>query len=60
MDRLQADIVRAGSTSKNQMVGGKHKSISNRNHGYLASSEPNSPNITSPGYTIAPKSKIQI
>ena len=25
------------------MLGGKHKNISNRNQGYLASSEPNSP-----------------
>jgi DNA anti-recombination protein RmuC len=34
------------------MAGGKHKNISNRNQGYLASSEPNSPTIASPGYTI--------
>ena len=34
------------------MVGGKHKNISNRNQGYLASSEPNSPTIASLGYTI--------
>ena len=34
------------------MVGCKHKNISNRNQGYLASSEPNSPTIASPGYTI--------
>jgi hypothetical protein len=33
-------------------VGGKHKKISIRNQGYLASSEPNSPTIASPGYTI--------
>jgi hypothetical protein len=33
------------------MAGGKHKNISNRNQGYLASSGPNSPTITSPGYT---------
>jgi hypothetical protein len=37
------------------MVGGKHKNISNRNQGYLASSEPNSPTIASPGYTITPE-----
>jgi hypothetical protein len=37
------------------MVGGKHKSISNRNQGYLASSEPNSPTIARPGYTITPE-----
>jgi hypothetical protein len=34
------------------MAGGKHKNSSNRNQGYLASSEPNSPTIASPGYTI--------
>jgi hypothetical protein len=34
------------------MAGGKCKNINNRNQGYLASSEPNSPTIASPGYTI--------
>jgi hypothetical protein len=34
------------------MAGGKHKNISNRNQGYLASSEPHSPTIASLGYTI--------
>jgi hypothetical protein len=53
--RLQSDIVRAGSTRHIQMAGGKHKNISNRNQGYLASSEPNSPTIASPGYTITPE-----
>jgi hypothetical protein len=51
-DRLQSDIVRADSTRENQMAGVKHKNISNRNHGYLASWEPNSSTIGSPGYTI--------
>ena len=37
------------------MAGGKHKNRSNRNQGYLASSNPNSPNIASPGYTITPE-----
>jgi hypothetical protein len=37
------------------MTGGKHKNRSNRNQGYLASSEPNSPTITSTGYTITPE-----
>jgi hypothetical protein len=37
------------------MVGGKHKNRSNRNQGYLASSEPNSPTIASPGYTTTPE-----
>jgi hypothetical protein len=34
------------------MAGGKHKNRSNRTQGYLASSEANSPTISSPGYTI--------
>jgi hypothetical protein len=34
------------------MEGGKLRNISNRNQGYLASSQPNSPTIASPGYTI--------
>jgi hypothetical protein len=37
------------------MVGGKYKNISNRNQGYLVSSEPNSPSVASPGYTITPE-----
>jgi hypothetical protein len=43
------------SYSVNQMAGGNHKNRSNRNQGYLASSEPNSPTIESPGYTITPE-----
>jgi hypothetical protein len=34
------------------MAGGKPKNISNKNQGYLASSEPSYPNIPSIGYTI--------
>jgi hypothetical protein len=34
---------------------GKHKNRSNRNQGYWASSEPNSPNRANPGYTITPE-----
>ena len=37
------------------MGGGEHKNISNRKQGYLALSEPNSPTIASPGYTITPE-----
>jgi hypothetical protein len=37
------------------MAGGKHKNRSKRNQGYLASSEPNSPTLASPGYTITPE-----
>jgi hypothetical protein len=37
------------------MAGSKCKSRSNRNQGYLASSEPNSPTIASLGYSITPE-----
>ena len=42
--------MRAGSTRDNQIAGSKHKNVSNRNQGYLASSEPNSTTIASPVY----------
>jgi hypothetical protein len=45
-------IERTGSTRDNQMLGGEHKNISNKNQGYMASSESNSLTITSHGYTI--------
>jgi hypothetical protein len=51
-NRFQSDRARAGSTGGNQRTGGKHKKISNRNHGYLSTSEPSSPTIASHGYTI--------
>jgi hypothetical protein len=47
--------VRADNTRDNQMAGGKCNNISNRNQGYLVSSEPNSPSIASPRYTITPE-----
>jgi hypothetical protein len=37
------------------MAGGKHKNRSNRNQGYSASSEPNSPTTTIPRHTITPE-----
>jgi hypothetical protein len=42
------------------MAGGKCKNRRNRNQGYLASSEPNSPTIASLGYTIIPDFKKDI
>jgi hypothetical protein len=42
------------------MAGGKHKNRSNRNQGYLASSEPNTPTIASPGYTITPEMQYRV
>jgi pyruvate/2-oxoglutarate dehydrogenase complex dihydrolipoamide acyltransferase (E2) component len=37
------------------MSGGNRKNISNRNQGYFASSEPNSPTITNPRYPNTPE-----
>ena len=37
------------------MAEGKHKNRNNRTQGYMASSEPNSPTIASPGYTTTPE-----
>jgi hypothetical protein len=37
------------------MARAKGKNISNRNQGYLASSEPNSPTRVSPGYPNTPE-----
>ena len=39
------------------MTADKHKNRIKRNQSYLASSEPNSPTITTPGYTITPEKK---
>jgi hypothetical protein len=48
--------VSAGSTRDNQIARGKCKNISNKNQSYLASSEPSSSTIASPGYpTISEK-----
>jgi hypothetical protein len=49
---LQSEAARAGSRRDNQMVKGKCKNISKRNQGYVAPSEPSSPNTVSLGYPI--------
>jgi hypothetical protein len=42
------------------MAGGKYKNRSNKNQGYLASSESNFPTIASPtiAYTITPEKQV--
>jgi hypothetical protein len=37
------------------MVKGKHKKLTNRNQGYMASSEPSSPRTASPEYPNTPE-----
>ena len=42
------------------MARGKGKNISNRNQGYLASSEPSSPTTASPEYTNTPENQESV
>jgi hypothetical protein len=54
-DRLQTESPRPADTRENQMVSGKHKTISNRSQYMLASSECSSPNTASPEDTNTPE-----
>ena len=54
-DKPQSETERPANTRDNQMERGKGKNISNRNQGYLASSEPSSPMTASPGYPNTPE-----
>jgi hypothetical protein len=49
-DKPQSETARPDNSRDNQMVRGKGKNISNRNQGYMASSEPSSPTTVNPGY----------
>jgi hypothetical protein len=55
MDKLQSEIARPIKTRDKEMLRGKHKSMSNRNHCHLISSEPSSPTTESPGYPNTPE-----
>jgi hypothetical protein len=59
-DKPQSETARPANTRDNQMMTGKGKNISNRNQGYLATSEPSSPTTVSPGYPKTQKSKTLI
>ena len=48
----QSETARLANNTNNQIVSGN---ISNRNQGYLASSETSSPNTASPGYPKTPQ-----
>jgi hypothetical protein len=54
-DKPQSETARPANTTDNQMERVKGKNISNRNQGYLASSEPSSPTTVSPGYPNTPE-----
>ena len=47
-DQLQSETIRPTNKRNNQMVKGKHKNPTNRNHGYLATSEGSSLTTASP------------
>jgi hypothetical protein len=53
--KAQSEIARPANTRDNQMARGKDENISNRNQGYLASSEPSFPTTVSPGYLNTPE-----
>jgi hypothetical protein len=46
----QQRTARTSNTRDYQMTKGKHKTLTNRNQDYLASSEPSTPTTASPGY----------
>ena len=54
-DKSQSETARPANTRDIQIVKGKYKNISNRNQGYLTSSEPSSPTTVSPGYPNTPE-----
>jgi hypothetical protein len=49
--KLQPKTARPFNTRGNQMAKGKGKNLTNRNRGYLASSEPSYSTTASPGYS---------
>jgi hypothetical protein len=55
MDKPQSEKARPVNTRDNKMAKNKPKNIRNRNQGYLASSEPSSLTIVSPGYYNTPE-----
>jgi hypothetical protein len=54
-DKLKPETARPAETRDNQMVKGKHKNLTNRNQGYMASSKPSSPTTASPRYLNTPE-----
>jgi hypothetical protein len=51
MVKLQPETAKPTNTKDNQMVKDKLKNLTNRNQGYMPSSEPTSFTTASPGYT---------
>jgi hypothetical protein len=55
--RLKTDTLWPVNIRDNQMLRGKHKTISNRSHYILASSEPSSPTTAIPTYSNTPENQ---
>jgi hypothetical protein len=49
-DKIKPETARPTNTTDNQMVKGKCRNLTNRNQGYVASSQPTSPTTASHGY----------
>jgi hypothetical protein len=49
-NKLQTETARTFNTRDYQLVKGKCKKLTDRNQGYLVSSEPSTPTTSSPGY----------
>lgn len=49
-NKSQSETAKPANTTDNQILRVKGNNVSNRKHGYLASSEPSSPTTASPGY----------
>jgi hypothetical protein len=54
-EKLKPETARPTNTRHDKMVKDKHKNLTNRNQGYMASSEPISPTTESHGYTNTPE-----
>ena len=57
-NKPQSETARPTNTRDNDMARSKGRNISNRNQGYLASSEPSSLTTVSPGYSNTPEKSI--
>jgi hypothetical protein len=57
-DKLKPERARPSNTTDNQIVDGKHKNLTNRNQGYMVTSEPSSPTTASPGYPNTLEKKV--
>jgi hypothetical protein len=57
-NKLQLETAKPVNTRANQNERGKCKNLTNRNQGYLASSEPCSPTTANPGYPNTPEKQV--